>query len=302
MSSDKLSVSPTKLPFICLFDKGVVSCVTSHAFCTYITWCLPLKKVPTIIVVRAWWISHWRRGKRIDAARREKSKEDQRKRKTEEKRKPTKRILARLQSKKKEEIIKPTGHRTVFVLKNIVPNEGTGSTSNPTEIRVSTFGTSFRINSFKIPHNPQETCRAWQEWFKDFEEETEYFEIKATKHKVSALKIYGRQEIKKLARNLPDIALVENANDYKKLIRTLNNHALPKKNKQYARYTFSKQRQEPGESIVNYTARPREMRKTVNSATRPTIGSSNSWYKQEKHTEEVDTWPVPRRSQPKRRH
>ena len=35
-SSDELSVSPAKLPFICLFDKVVVSCATSHALCTYI--------------------------------------------------------------------------------------------------------------------------------------------------------------------------------------------------------------------------------------------------------------------------
>ena len=63
----------------------------------------------------------------------------------------------------------------------------------------------------------------------EFEEETEYFEIKATKDKVSALKTYGGQEIKKLARNLPDTAPVEDDDDYKKLIRKRNNHFLPKK-------------------------------------------------------------------------
>ena len=71
------------------------------------------------------------------------------------------------------------------------PNEGTNSTSNQTEIRVSTFGKSLRINSFKIPDKPLETWRTWQEWLEDFEEDREYFEIKAVKDKVRAFKIYG---------------------------------------------------------------------------------------------------------------
>ena len=73
------------------------------------------------------------------------------------------------------------------------------------------------------------------------------------KDKVSALKIYGEKK----SRNLPDTAPVEDNNDYKKLFQKLNNHFLLKKNKQHTRYTFSKQRQEPGESIVSYTARLR---------------------------------------------
>ena len=75
------------------------------------------------------------------------------------------------------------------------------------------------------------------------------------KDKVSDFKIDDRQEIKKLARNLPDTAPVEDDNDIKKLIRKLNDHLLLDKNKQHARYTFSNQQQELGESIINYTAR-----------------------------------------------
>ena len=137
------------------------------------------------------------------------------------------------------------------------PNEGTNSTSNPTKIRVSTFGKSLRINPFKIPDKPLETGRAWQEWLEGFEEDREYFEIKAVKDKVRAFKIYGWQEIKKVARNLPDTVSAEGDNDFKKLILKLNNHFLLNKNKQHTRYTFSKQQQEPGESIVSYTARLR---------------------------------------------
>ena len=90
-------------------------------------------------------------------------------------------------------------------------NKGTNSTSNPTEIQVSTFGKSLRLNSFKIPDKPLlETGRAWQAWREDVKEETEYFEIKAVEDKVSALEIYGEKK----SRNLPDTAPVEDNNDY----------------------------------------------------------------------------------------
>ena len=53
------------------------------------------------------------------------------------------------------------------------------------------------------------------EWIKHFEEETAYFEITDVKDKISMLKIYGRLEVKKLARNLPDAAPAPGDNDYK---------------------------------------------------------------------------------------
>ena len=68
------------------------------------------------------------------------------------------------------------------------------------------------------------------------------------------LKIYGGKEIKKLARNSPEIAPVVGHDDCKKLKRKLNNHFLPKKNKHHARYMFNKQKQIAGESVVTYTA------------------------------------------------
>ena len=84
-----------------------------------------------------------------------------------------------IRSEKKEEIIKSIGHCRPHVREKKKPNKGTNSTSNPTEIQVSTFGKSLRLNSFKIPENPLlETGRAWQAWREDFKEETEYFEIK----------------------------------------------------------------------------------------------------------------------------
>ena len=123
---------------------------------------------------------------------------------------------------------------------------------NPTEISVFSAGKSLKIEPFKIPESPLEIGRAWKEWIEDFEEEMSYFEITEVKDQVSALKIYGGQEIKKLAGNLPDAMPVVGNNNYKKLKRKLNNYFLPKKNKHHARYTFCKQR--PGEGATQLRA------------------------------------------------
>ena len=120
-----------------------------------------------------------------------------------------------------------------------------GHAPNPTEIRVLSVGKSLKIEPFKIPEQPLQVGRAWREWIEDFEDEISYFEITEIRDRVSALKIYGGKEIKKL-------------DDYKKLKRKLDHHFLPKKNKQHARYTFNKQKQIEGESVVTYAARLRE--------------------------------------------
>jgi len=125
-----------------------------------------------------------------------------------------------------------------------------GHAPNPTEIKILSVGKSLKIEPFKIPENPLEVGRVWREWIEDFEDETSYFEITEIRDHVSALKIYGGKEIKKLARNLPDTAPVVGDDDYKKLKRKLDNHFLPKKNKYHARFTFSKQRRTEGESVV----------------------------------------------------
>ena len=78
---------------------------------------------------------------------------------------------------------------------------------------------------------------------------------------MNALKIYGGKEIKELARNLPETAPVVGDDDYKKLKRKLDNYFLPKKLKHHARFTFNKQKQIAGESVVTYAARLREKSK-----------------------------------------
>ena len=70
--------------------------------------------------------------------------------------------------------------------------------------------------------------------------------------------IIERSILKKLARNVPETTPVVGDDDYKRLKRKLNNHFLPKKNEHHARFTFNKQKQIAGESVVTYAVRLRE--------------------------------------------
>ena len=114
-----------------------------------------------------------------------------------------------------------------------------GHAPNLTEIRVLSVGKSLMIEPFKIPEQPLEVGRVWREWIEDFEDKVSYFEITEIRDRVSALKIYGGKETKKLSRNLPDTAPVVGDDDYKKLKRKVDPHFLPKKNKQRARYVHA---------------------------------------------------------------
>ena len=111
---------------------------------------------------------------------------------------------------------------------------------------------------YKFPKNLLENRRAWEEWIEDLENETSYFEIGETKDKVSALKIYGSQDIKKLARNLPYPAPIADENEYQKLKQKLDGYCLPNKNKHNNRLMLSTQKPKSGESIVSSAARIRK--------------------------------------------
>ena len=95
-----------------------------------------------------------------------------------------------------------------------------------------------------------------------------HFEITEIRDRLSALKIYCGKEMKKLARNFPDTARVEEDDDYKKLKRKLESHFFPKKNKHHARLTFSKQKRIEGESVVTQKKKPEETAAT-SQKTRP---------------------------------
>jgi lysyl-tRNA synthetase class I len=94
-----------------------------------------------------------------------------------------------------------------------------GQAAEQNNMRVIATSKTLKIEPFKIPDNHLKVGRAWEEWIEDFEDEITYFEIREIRDKISALKIYGGQELKKLARYLPDPPPIEVDNEYEKLKR-----------------------------------------------------------------------------------
>ena len=81
------------------------------------------------------------------------------------------------------------------------PSGSTGAEEQPVhEVKILTTGKALKLEPFRVPEDPLKVGRAWQEWLEDFEEETNYFEIKEIRDKVGALKIYGGSEITSFAR------------------------------------------------------------------------------------------------------
>ena len=106
---------------------------------------------------------------------------------------------------------------------------------------------------------------------RSFEEETSYFEITKVRDQVSALKIYGGQEIKKLAHNLPDTAPVEGDDDYKKLKRKLNNYFLPKRTSIMQGTHLASKGQAKERALLPTRRDCERSQRTVNSAIKLTI-------------------------------
>ena len=127
------------------------------------------------------------------------------------------------------------------------------------EVRYVQAGIQLHIEPFHIPENKLIIGNEWEEWIEIFEEELQLQKVEDIDDKVTCLRRYGGKEIRKLVKHLPEPPASENPEtDYEKIRRKLNLHFVPKKNKQHARYLFSKERMKSGESIAGFTARLRE--------------------------------------------
>ena len=123
-----------------------------------------------------------------------------------------------------------------------------------------------RIDPFETPEDPLKVGKAWEEWIEDLEEAMEYHGIEDEK-KLKALKQFCGKDIKKLIRSLPEPAPLPDPNnegqnldetDYDKVKRKLNTHFIPKKNRHYAVYLFTRLKQKRDETVVSYAARLRQ--------------------------------------------
>jgi len=114
---------------------------------------------------------------------------------------------------------------------------------------------NLRALPFVSAEDPIATGHMWEEWLESIEREFRFFKIESDQDKKDAIIIYGGKELARLEKSLPDPA---NGNMYEKIKEKLNTYYTPKKNKQHARYIFSKCTPTNEESTVAYAARLRE--------------------------------------------
>ena len=136
-----------------------------------------------------------------------------------------------------------------------------GAPAQP-QVQYVQTGIHLNIERFSIPEDRQNAGIVWEEWLEEFEEEAKLQKVTEVEDWCTCLRRYGGPDVRKLAKHLPDPPPLQPApeqgeSDYDKLKRKLNLHFIPKKNKQHARYLFSKEKPQTGEPIVSYTARLR---------------------------------------------
>ena len=126
-------------------------------------------------------------------------------------------------------------------------------------VKIITESKNLRVLPFMPPEDQLSIGKAWEEWLEEIEREFRYFKLTSVQDKTDAIIIYGGKEITRLARILP---YQEDPNceldEYRKLKTKLYDYFIPKKNKHYARYIFSKMQPELEETTVAYATRIRE--------------------------------------------
>ena len=96
---------------------------------------------------------------------------------------------------------------------------------------------------------------------KNIERQFRFFGIEDSQLKKDGLIIYGGQEIADLDDSIPDPILEGEQNEYTRLIAKLDQHFLPKKNKDYARFKLGNLVQQDDQPMATYYARIREVAK-----------------------------------------
>ena len=117
------------------------------------------------------------------------------------------------------------------------------------------------VKPFIISGDGNETAVRWLKWKKDIERQFRFFGLADPSIKKDGLIIYGGQHITDLEDTIPDLPLEEDEDVYSQLIRKLDKHFLPRKNKDYARFKFGNLSQQTNENMAQYYPRIREIAK-----------------------------------------
>ncbi len=143
--------------------------------------------------------------------------------------------------------------------------KGSSSGTNASANNISVTNRQLNVRPFQINENRTETASAWEKWLQNIERQFRYFGITEPEMKKDGLIIYGGQTIADLEDTLLDLTGDEAGEDeYSQLVKKLNKHFLPKKNKDFARFQFGNLKQNHGESLIRYYTRIREIAKKCN--------------------------------------
>ena len=94
-----------------------------------------------------------------------------------------------------------------------------------------------RVLSLNVCNNDNnETALHWDKWKRNIERQFRFFRLEDPETKKDGLIIYSGQQIANLEDTLPDLPNDEGTNVYTQMIKKLDKHFLPRKNKDYARF------------------------------------------------------------------
>ena len=118
---------------------------------------------------------------------------------------------------------------------------------------------NLNIKPFIKQADANDTAVRWQRYKKDIERQFRFFGITDPETKKDGLLIYGGEDLTDFDEALPDPSDQDGDDAYTILIRKLDNHFMPKKNKDFARFQLSEMKQQSNERLADYYAKVRDI-------------------------------------------
>ncbi|KAK3731357.1 hypothetical protein QZH41_007150 [Actinostola sp. cb2023] len=118
---------------------------------------------------------------------------------------------------------------------------------------------NLNIKPFVKQADSNDTAVRWERYKKDVERQFRFFGITDPETKKDGLLIYGGEDLVDIEDALPNPTSQDGDDVYTVLIRKFDNHFMPKKNKDFARFQFSEMKQQSREKLSDYYAKIRDI-------------------------------------------
>jgi hypothetical protein len=131
--------------------------------------------------------------------------------------------------------------------------------SSSTTPNNATIHRNLTIKPFIKQTDSNDTAVNWQKYKKEIERQ--FFGIKDPETNKDGQLIYGGHDLVDIDDALPDLSGTEDDDAYKLLIRKIDNHFPPKKDKDFPRFQLSELKQQSSERLAEYYAKIRNIAK-----------------------------------------